>query len=878
MSDRAFFGAPRRAPHLVRRERLEARLDDAAMITTIDAGAGFGKTALLALWVSSRSLPGFWVDASTAAGDRVSFWHNVFAIAAEASSHPGNEVLREAVLPGPGALADADVAHAVAAFARSLPSAVMVVVDNAHLLDLEAIGADLVTFSRFATGSRLVVADRRRRFRPGLFASDVEEERLSGDDLRLDERETAAVIDASRAGRSRGRLDSHEVFDLTNGIVGLTRRVMAGGAGRPGRGDDADLLVPWASAVRRSPAFEDRTDTTDAPANEGTSAALPVAHLVAILGSATREEVGLLCGLHPEAAFAVLETAADHGLGGWIDGDTDGSFAFAPVVTRTAAAVVAGTVPAPEQRRIAARLAHVFAVRGDALAAFGLAIDAGDFDLAVAIGKRSFLEMVKEDTPGLLRRLRRVPLTRLRRYPLLVLFIAMLHAQSPRGRAAALVHFGLAEQLARTAQSTAAPDDRAVMAGVRSAAMRLQGAFDKATPVAHEFLDRFDALTLEEQDRSSSLSRHLLWQAAHTLLFAGETEAAIGAAQRMLAVPVPADLVEDRGIRPALALVAAVQATTGSMLEARQTLEEAVRHPRRDSPFYAVWERSVEALSAIELGEFERARVLVESLEHPIGAGEYWPVDVVVRALAEVGDGRVDAAVRVIESVLEIESPPRQGTATRDVVVVLHALLAAAGRPAGEAAGVLRHVSRADALSALGEAVIALRGGVPVTAVRLTGAQQLGRSSAPRVRASILLVRAAACAAMSQGDAAAAAGREALAVMAESGLATPWMLLTSAERATLLDLVGPETVGAALRESLGRMPVVFQGRAMVERLTTRERDVLAHLVSGATVPQVAAAAGVSTNTVKTQRTRIYRKLGVDNRADAARVALEHDLL
>ncbi|RUR01616.1 helix-turn-helix transcriptional regulator [Labedella endophytica] len=869
MSGGVFFGAPRRAAHLIRREALEARLDDANMITTISAGAGFGKTALLSMWVTSRNAAGVWIDGSTAAGGRVAFWRTVFRMVAEAVADPRSAVLRGAALTVDGELHEGTVDAAVLRFARSLSFPVVFVIDDAHLLDLDAIGPDLVAVARYSTGSRVIVADRRRRFRPTRIASDVDETRITSDDLLLDAAEVAALVAVTP---TRFRVEPDDVLRRTRGIAGLVRRLVAHGTDVSQHADD--LLAPWALDAEECVVGSSRSASATAASIPPRDGAEP--YLVATLRSATRDEAARLLGASPSEAAAVLDAAGDHGLGWWEGAAPTSVFRFAPVIA-DAAAVSVRSAGAPAQRRLAAGLAHVFAVRGDALTAFGLALDAGDFDLAVAIAKRSFLQMVRDDTPGLLRRLRRVPLARLRRHPLLVLFIAILHSQSSRGRAAAIVHFGLAEQLARATETTASPDDRAIMVGVRSATMRMQGKFDRAVPLARDFLDRFDRLTLEEQDRLSSLSRHLLWQVAHTLFFAGETEAAIGAAQRMLAVPVPDDVAEDRGIRPALAVVAAVQATAASMIDARATLEEAVSHARRDAPFYAVWERTAEALSAIESGEFARARDLLETLDHPMGAGEYWPADLAVRAIAEVGEGRTDAALRILETVLDADSPPRQAAAARDVVVVLRALLAVAVRPPGVAASVAKHISRGGPLVALTEAVIALRGGEPMSAVSRTG-PALERSAGPRVRGSLLLVRAASCLALAQEEAAGRATSAAISELSAAGLATPWMLLTATERTVLLDLVGPVVATESVRTSVERMPIVFTGRSPVERLTGREREVLAELVAGSTIPQVAAASGVSTNTVKTQRARIYRKLGVDNRTDAARVAFENDLL
>jgi DNA-binding NarL/FixJ family response regulator len=52
-------------------------------------------------------------------------------------------------------------------------------------------------------------------------------------------------------------------------------------------------------------------------------------------------------------------------------------------------------------------------------------------------------------------------------------------------------------------------------------------------------------------------------------------------------------------------------------------------------------------------------------------------------------------------------------------------------------------------------------------------------------------------------------------------------------------------------------------------LTTRERDVLRRAASGARTRQIAADLGIAEATVKRHLTNIYRKLGVENRVEAA---------
>jgi DNA-binding CsgD family transcriptional regulator len=76
---------------------------------------------------------------------------------------------------------------------------------------------------------------------------------------------------------------------------------------------------------------------------------------------------------------------------------------------------------------------------------------------------------------------------------------------------------------------------------------------------------------------------------------------------------------------------------------------------------------------------------------------------------------------------------------------------------------------------------------------------------------------------------------------------------------------------------LGR-PHPEPGDPGIGALTRREHEVLAELSLGGSYADVADALFVSENTVKTHLSSVYRKLGVDRRVDALRIAREHDLL
>jgi DNA-binding NarL/FixJ family response regulator len=61
-------------------------------------------------------------------------------------------------------------------------------------------------------------------------------------------------------------------------------------------------------------------------------------------------------------------------------------------------------------------------------------------------------------------------------------------------------------------------------------------------------------------------------------------------------------------------------------------------------------------------------------------------------------------------------------------------------------------------------------------------------------------------------------------------------------------------------------------------LSTREREVLDHLVAGRSVPAIAALLHISPSTAKTYVSRVYEKLGARNRAEAVMAAVRLGLV
>ena len=84
-------------------------------------------------------------------------------------------------------------------------------------------------------------------------------------------------------------------------------------------------------------------------------------------------------------------------------------------------------------------------------------------------------------------------------------------------------------------------------------------------------------------------------------------------------------------------------------------------------------------------------------------------------------------------------------------------------------------------------------------------------------------------------------------------------------------LLAPEAAGSLVRNSGGWNPV-----AGLDALTGREREVLAEIAKGRSNREIARALTVSEKTVKAHVSSVLAKLGVQDRTQAALIAVRHE--
>ena len=89
---------------------------------------------------------------------------------------------------------------------------------------------------------------------------------------------------------------------------------------------------------------------------------------------------------------------------------------------------------------------------------------------------------------------------------------------------------------------------------------------------------------------------------------------------------------------------------------------------------------------------------------------------------------------------------------------------------------------------------------------------------------------------------------------------------------------GSEVPPTATHKALSNPPQNVVQRGLIDPLSRQELQVLRLLVGGSTYAEMAQALIVSPNTIKTQVSSIYRKLGVSRRAEAIAITQQLQLL
>ena len=102
--------------------------------------------------------------------------------------------------------------------------------------------------------------------------------------------------------------------------------------------------------------------------------------------------------------------------------------------------------------------------------------------------------------------------------------------------------------------------------------------------------------------------------------------------------------------------------------------------------------------------------------------------------------------------------------------------------------------------------------------------------------------------------------------------------LISAIRAVARGRVFIDVGDAATLESILSPATIKVGKSPVDTLSDREREVLGQVARGYTNQKIADEIGLSVKTVESYRARLMKKLGLKERADLVRLAIERGII
>lgn len=552
-----------------------------------------------------------------------------------------------------------------------------------------------------------------------------------------------------------------------------------------------------------------------------------------------------------------LDDAVRAGLGAW---STDASSRVFSLVPTVRAATQAHSVVSPSREGALRReAAAVFLAQDAPFAAFVEAVRGDDLDLAVTALKAGGMSLLVEHGVVVGDLLRPLSLNRLRRQPVLALALALILNARRQNRLRAIELFGVAVLGARLGAGR--PVDRALMQVVESAALRVVGAADGGLASARRATR---ALRSADPDDLVSLGRvtpHLHVHAGVSLLYGECRDEA--REQFELALAAGPELGAELSAIGGLALVDALEGETDAADQWLALAASRVWPKERLDEYPGSMLRLAQSLVAVDANDFDGAAEALDTIWPIVDTIEHWALMAHVRALVDIGTGRGAEGLERFRS-LRRSREGRFGTipsVRRLLSVTESLLLLASGLPveAREAIG--------DPQQHPGSLLAALR----VALVLRDTDQALALlvhivPRGPRDRVTLQASEAVLLRLLGRSDDAEDVAAKAAALVATHRLRSPLMLLPPGH----LDLFG--VAGEGVVEGLAHDSVA------PPVLTPRELVVLRELASTSSVEDIAAALHVSSNTVKSQRRSLYRKLGVHSREEALVEGLRHGLL
>lgn len=837
--------APRLPTALAPRDDLIARLDAPSVpLVIVRAPAGGGKTTLLASWATRPDRPGVWVALDESATRRLGFWRRVVSAVVDARLVAEDSDLAQLVIAGE--VAETLRPLLLRGFA-TLPEPIAIVLDEYQQVTDPLVHDDLHWLLRSGARLRVLIGTRAR--------TDLEEpDRLARVDTTVLLAEDL-VFDATEVEHAASAL----------GLDAPTAAVIHGafeGWPLPTRAALIELSTGRAQTVRQA---VERVRAIDerGPALDETDPA----YVRFLLRASIASRLGMDLAARLDADAATHLAHAEHdGLGTWAHADDAAWFVFHPYLRQGLERRLLATLP-DEVAGLRAAYARERAAHGDPLEAARQYAAVGDLNGIVSLVRRFYGDLLWVHTDEIVAILEAADPARLRQHPelLTVLLLTRTTDGAPRLGLLQLASLILAQVQARMGGD---PVERTMLLLSQLAVQRLSGHYEQAVHTAARLADVAGALDGNGRHALAGVLPSAWIQAATTFLYAGEW----GRAAELLRFGLEAGRAIERPWAEvhATGLQLLIPAMRGDLAALAPALDDA-RTRRRPQGWRGTYTAAgyhlAEAWLALE--QFDAAGVLrhLADLEPHEATIEHWPLIAALRAQAALGSAPPQHGLDALAAAVAAHEsrPPISGSMTT-MLAATRADLLLADRQPHRAAEALRAVRREPG-ARMPLARIELLLGNNDRVIRLAAPMAWTATHTPRTKAEALLTLGIASARLGREREARDAALAALDVLQTAALRRPLMSAPRSELVALLHLADMDSDSL-----LDGIPETFPDTGGAPRLTPAELRVLEHLQLTGRIDEIADALYLSTNTVKSQLRRAYRKLGVRSREEALGVA------
>ncbi len=824
-----------------------------ARVCVLRAEAGAGKTMLATQLV--RSVPDasdpttIWIAIDPACTTSASFWHRAVTSAA-AVLHERRSVLLSYLT---GDVALADLPALIVTKSQRSGGRFRVVIDDMHLLDEETQEQISWVLERCPMISAVITTRAPIRLERADVAARLCTRTLGAEHLPFDADELAAVARLVCPARTLSPTESAAILEYTRGNPLASRIALAATARLAPASDATAVRTALQHTVRNGRAMDPLFPTFADESERAAAIRLAIVPEVddalarALTGRSDATDLLHRFQLEGIGRMRLRERAV---------------FAFHPIVAELLATEAHQALPPEELQRLRRTAVTQLRAWGDPVEVMRLMLAAQDDADLWPFFARHFSELSATRLTEVAALFDGLEPPIEQRDGTLALIHAIAeweHGYGPSLRSGQLAALAAGDLLSRPMPSR--PGDRLLHHLALMALRRTSGQAGAAAQHARRLLATAGSMPTSERRSLGTAFEVGVVQALVVEATLAHDDAVLEGTRLIHDDP------HERRRHHLLSLTAMALARQGDMPATRTAIArlEDVEHPEWLLSIRAAGVRAATIVDLVERARPDEATSYYQATRHADTA-EFWPVVLWARALALLAGADPGTAFDEITHEIDAWAAAPTGPALRGDLAAVQADLAIA---AGELATAARLLDRAPQTTAvaLSGARVALARQQPDAASDLVRAIATTGGLTPRRNAERLLISAVAGHRLGRQGAAAVARRAARILRAHE-LRTPLLFVSAEERPVLLPALNAE---ALLPSATDPFPVPVS-RSI---LTPREMTVWRALCGDESLDQIAAKLFVSVNTVKSQTTSIYRKLGASTRAEA--VSAGHDL-